>query len=501
MNDDVRGHGNGRTMTYDVFCSYAHTDDIPPDGATLGWVSSLAHALTVRLSYLVGRQVSVFQDTQLAANENVSSGLYDRLRQSRVLVVVMSAGYQRSSWCQRELGEFVASSKVSDGIFLVETRPVTWTQLPAALQGLKGIRFWHMDEPTQPPRQLGYPVADVKEDSPYWRAVNNLAHYIASKLEECSGETRASRPAVLVAETTDDLVDERQDVISFLHHSDVEVLPGTEYPSDGVGAFAGAFSSDLQRAALFVQLLGKFEGRKMVNGAESRPLIQARLADARAKTSPLRIVQWRTPDALTTAGSYGYVDLVCGPRVLTGTIASLRRGLEAQLALLRQSPESGRANDAAGSPVLARQPPLAPVSGGFVVVKADRPDQELAEQVAEALAHHAFDVAVTSTRPPSKKLEAYRREHDELLSRCDGLVLVYGRAPKPWVQAEYAVARKVLAMRGARVTSALLDGPPGDKEPAGLRSAALLRLDCRDGFTPEHLLPYIDMLRQGATSV
>src|SRR5262249_23212395 len=67
--------------------------------------------------------------------------------------------------------------------------------------------------------------------------------------------------AVLLAQTTDDLYDERERVRGYLDQYGIKVLPENDYPQGGQ-EFAAAFDADVARSALFVQLLGNFGSRK-----------------------------------------------------------------------------------------------------------------------------------------------------------------------------------------------------------------------------------------------
>jgi hypothetical protein len=95
----------------DIFVSYAHADDEVPQGAKSGWVTTLVEELRKILRRkLGGGGAQLWMDHQLAANENVSRELLAKLRASRTLVLVMSPGYQKSDWCQRELANHLLAA-------------------------------------------------------------------------------------------------------------------------------------------------------------------------------------------------------------------------------------------------------------------------------------------------------------------------------------------------------------------------------------------------------
>src|SRR5262249_27734165 len=115
-------------QSWDVFVSYAHADDEPPTGAATGWVTTLVGELRKVLRRKLGaREARIFTDHHLAANEGVTDALLTAVRASRTLLLLMSPGYQRSNWCQWELGKFLAAETERnhrDHVFVLETEPV-----------------------------------------------------------------------------------------------------------------------------------------------------------------------------------------------------------------------------------------------------------------------------------------------------------------------------------------------------------------------------------------
>jgi hypothetical protein len=144
----------------------------------------------------------------------------------------------------------------------------------------------------------------------------------------------------------------------------------------------------------------------------------------------------------------------------------------------------------------ARRAPAAErPDAGLVVVKADAPDTALANEIVTALAALNYDVVLAPDVSQQDGPRKTREEHERLLTLCDAFLLVYGHTQQSWVQAEFAVARKLVAGQRARFKTALLDGPPSDKAQVGLQSPSLIRLDCRTGFAATALAPLVTALR------
>jgi hypothetical protein len=479
---------------HDIFISYAHADDEVPVGAAKGWVTTLIEELNkVLRRKLGGAGARVWMDHQLAANQNVTDTLLSTLRDSRTLLLVMSPGYQASVWCQRELGRFLeahAASKNKDNVFAIELEPVERTTWHPALQPLTPIRFWRQGFGDIAPRLLGFPMPKPDEDNPYWRNVNELAHLIAQQLKNPPSAPELPRRTVWLAETTEDLLGEREAVAGALRQQGFEVVPAAPYPRESEAAYLERLRGDLACATLLVQLLGPREGYRPSGGQQSFVALQASEAQAVAGTRGVRWVQWRARETdPTQPASAAYRDLLAGLSVQASGIEEFK--LEVLKAL---------APPAAPPPAPAGQRPA--VSAGrngelYVYVNADPVDRDLAFRVQDSLVALGVDTALA----PEPSPEQIRLAQQEQLQICDGVVLVYGQAPASWVQSQFAFTRRTLAQRRRGLWGALLDGPLPEKPEAGVRSPSLLTLNCRTGLEPSALSGFIQALRGAAVHV
>ena len=488
----------------DVFLSYAHADDEVPVGAAKGWVTTLADELQkVLRRKLGGAGARVFMDHQLAANEGLTASLRTSLRDSRTLVLVMSPGYQRSQWCQWELARFLeeeAARKSRDGVFVVETDPTERGGWPRTLQELVPIRFWEREFEERAPRLLGFPAPKPDEDSRYWRNVNELAHLIAERLTASATPAAAPRPPVWLAECTEDLLEERETVAAALRQQGYEVIPAAPYPRDGAVPYLEALRRDLDRAVLLVQLFGWREGHRPAWGETSFVALQAAEAAAAATARGVALCRWRARDIDPTLASPAYRELLLGPRVVAGRIEELRQEILLRLA----QPNSTAAPALAPSRVDLRSAESSASSSSsppqelFVYVNADPVDRDLALRIQDSLS----EMGVSSALAPAPSLEVTpeetRRAQQDQLETADAVVLVYGHAPLTWVHSQFAFARRTLAQQRRRVLTALVDGPPPEKQDLGLRGPGILALSCRSGFDSGMLGAFVQGLRSEA---
>ena len=92
----------------------------------------------------------------------------------------------------------------------------------------------------------------------------------------------------MLADVTDDLVSQRNQVKIALEKEGIRVLPEGDYVGRSAAEFAAAFARDAQSSLLFVQLLSPTPGR--IPKGEKRPLPQ--LQFAAAQEAGLTILQW-----------------------------------------------------------------------------------------------------------------------------------------------------------------------------------------------------------------
>ncbi|HVQ74010.1 MAG TPA: toll/interleukin-1 receptor domain-containing protein [Candidatus Binatia bacterium] len=471
----------------DVFISYAHADDEVPQGAPAGWVTTLIGELKKILRRkLGGSGAAIWMDHELAANQNVTAELLDKLRVSRVLVMVMSPGYQQSPWCQRELANFLLAAearRLRENVFVVEIEPVDWPQALKDLD-LTPIRFWNRGFDAPVPVLYGYPLPPPDAASPYWRHLNELAHWVATRLVAQRAAPAAPARTVLVAETTDDLLDQRESVAALLRQHQFEPVPARAYPHDTEAAYVRALRDDLRRGTLFVQLLGPYEGRRLPDTDAPMIALQTREALAAQREGAITLIQWRDPGLdLATVKSDTHRALLAGAFVQACGFEQFRHEI---LRLLSHDAEPAPAAKRA-APAAARQL--------SIFVDADAVDADLASAVCESLG--ASDVqavrAAEPAQPPSfaRALEQQR----ETIRRCHGVLFVYGRATLNWLSARVGYATGAVGLRRDDVWGAVLDGPPADDRKLPFRSRNLLNLDCRTGYDPATLDDFVATLR------
>ncbi len=458
---------------HDVFVSYAHIDNEPLSGAKQGWISTFVRdveSVVRRKLFDRPQDFDVWMDHELAGNRPFGADIQRAIGNTATLLVIMSPAYLASDWCRRERDAFRSQvqDKVRAGtrIFVVELdRIEDRGRVPREFADLLPYRLWIEDGPKRTPRTLGLPVP-APEEAEYYKRVNQLALEIAQELQrfEESGagaQTAAEAsagPTVFLAEVTDDLEPRREEVRRYLAQMGLRVLPASYYPRDDAKAFEQSMQADLARSKLFVQLLSGVAGRKPSVAPRGFPDLQYTLA----KRSSLPLLQWRALELdVAAVEDEAQRELLQGESVRACGIEEFK---EAVL------------EEAARKPVQAKPRAAADV---LLFLDTDGPDRGLAERVGKYLFSQGigYSMALQAGTP-----EDIRKDFEDNLRECDGLMLVYGAASPSWVRSKLRWCRKIVSQRSEPpVTLAVFEGAPHEAAGIGIEIPGWQWIDCRAG--------------------
>jgi TIR domain len=469
-------------VAHDIFVSYAHLDNLAPGGKTGGgWVDSFVEPLTLQLKKRLGSSaVDIWIDRQLPGNRPLTPEILTAVRDSALLLVVMSPSYVNSYWCGRERNAFLelARDRVAAGrIFIVKSLDVPQTDRPLEFGDLIGYPFFVTDSDTGVPRSLG----DLDPGEPaFLKQIYNLSYHLANELTRLTALADApavvpeaavsDSPRVFVARATDDLEDREEELRNYLTQAGISVSPRRQYMQADATAFEAAVRADLDSSKLFIQLLSTARGAEApFDGAKRLPLLQWEIAQ-RIGT---KILLWR--------------DRGIDPSATTH--AEHRKLLESAIACPIEEFKRAVADEA------RRHPPPAPArpSGVMVFVNSDSRDQALALQLGNALAGEG----VACYWPLDKgSPEEVRKDLEANLRDCDGVLIVYGSSEPYWVREQLRFGMKVFSsQRSSRPALGVFQGPPPDKTKLGLLDPEMIFLDCSGGFDTASLRPFVSRLR------
>jgi hypothetical protein len=469
---------------HDIFVSYAHVDDQPDPGAEEGWVTTLVKGLRIRLAQIFGRSeaFSLWMDAELAGNTPITPTILDTLQQTATLVIILSPAYLESEWCLREKNRFLPmigeQVRRESRVFVVERDRVVQGERPPEFGELLGYRFWLADREGKPPRILGVPRPSPN-DLRYYDVLNDLSHDLATelrRLREAAGrsgakaEVSGGREAVFLAEVTDDLDLLREDVKRYLDQAGLRVLPETWYSRDPF-AFQGSVDADLSKCTVFVQLLSAVRGKRLPGSTQSYVLLQYE----QAKNGGKSILQWRSQELdVTSVTDEDHRALLECDTVLAVGIEEFKHKV-VEYASYRPS---------VLSPGLIK---------AFVFVSMETEDRSLAETVCDVLGQEgaAYVLPMRQGKPAE-----IRRDLEQNLLTCDGLIIVYGRTTVAWVREQLRQCCKILPQRQCPLPAlAVYEGPPEQKDPLDLRLPNMRMLDCRRGLNQAALKAFLETIQ------
>ena len=197
----------------------------------------------------VGRRTKVWRDKRLTGAEKFSDVIEQQLRSSAVLVTVISPGYLRSEWCNRELMGFAELAQQRgdlrienlERVVKVLRLPVDRSALPPLLDEALGTEFFRVDPASGRARDL---LVDEQADAErvFLARVDDVAQNIGRLLEAMdSGRDGAESPpapngdTVFLAWTTSDLGEERERLRRELEARGYRVVPAGAPPVDAAG--------------------------------------------------------------------------------------------------------------------------------------------------------------------------------------------------------------------------------------------------------------------------
>jgi hypothetical protein len=479
---------------HDIFVSYAHIDNEPLVGAKEGWVTTLISSMKTRLAQRLGRSdnFSLWMDYNLLGHKKVTPQIQDALEKTATMVIVLSPGYIESEWCNRERDAFLDLVKKRDGsrVFIIERDVIDGDNRPPELTDLKGYRFWNCDREGKAPRIFGTPVP-TKDDPEYYQMVDDLTLDLANELRSLkaaedqpgtvvnkngSFPEKSLRPKVFLAQVTDDLEGDRNNVKRYLNQLDVRVLPDTWYSLDPA-KFREAVGRDLAECDLFVQMLSNFAGKKPTDLPQGYVMLQLEMARAANKS----ILQWRSPSLdIAAIEDNDHKTLIESNTVRAEGLEDFKRAIQNYvLEKVEQQPKP--------------QPEPQPEEYAFVFLDIEVTDRPLADKVCAVLDRRGIGYSLPAGSEDSAE---NRRDLEQNLLDSAGVIIVYGSSTKTWVRSQLLECRKILATRKSPLPAfAVFEGPPEPKQSIDLKLPKLQILNCRKGFDEKELTSFLDNLK------
>jgi hypothetical protein len=447
---------------WDVFVSYARSDDGGMGPAETGWVSDFVEDLQQALGSRLGEIPRVFFDLRSAGAGNGELEVFERAASKSVIFIgVGSPAYTKRNWPRAELAAFTSKCLDSRRLFLVECVPLgTGDAYPTALSKKIAMRFYkklHNSRATSPL---------ARATSEYYPLILDLSVKIEDVLRDHRGELPPKKACrtVLIAQGTDDVEDDIDSLRRYLsqYSDEVAVLPRTPYPQGGE-EFKRAFGKDLADADIAVQLLGRTMGK----APPDLPLGYTRFQFEQSQAARKQVIQWRHPEiSPDTISNPDYKAMVNSRSV---TVCGLEEFKARVLAAARLPAASEDTRDQAE-----------------VFINADRTNIDVAESIEREFVRESFSTAL----PKFGGSTGENRAHlESMLTECGVIVFVHGSTERIWLRTQTELFK---ILRPERITEprslAVCTVPPAllEKEPEGFA-----QIDCSDSWDTERVRKFI----------
>ena len=469
---------------YDVFISYAAVDDKEPMADNgRGWVTMFVRNLEMVLgSRLAGSEkLRIYFDRRNLGGNHQLQELPEAVGKSALFLASTSPAYSQREWTKRELDTFLKGAPDSRRLFAAEYLPLDAGETqPHPLNDRKRLKFWAVDEMSS---QAAIPL--TPKDDAFRNLIHDLANQIKQQLVAINA-AESARPAIIraaeviaddgarrskgivfLAQTTDDLEEERNQLRRYLEQFGFLVLPAGDLPGGGE-AFRTEIEREIKQADLYVHLLGPRAGRYPADLEDGYGATQIKVAREAGK----KLLLWRHPelnlDTVTDARQ----------RALLTDEAVVACGLETFKATVRSRLET--------RPKQEERKRRAP---SLVFIDAMQLDHDVAKIAQQEFRARQLPVAIPLYQGSAEEV---REDLTENMKDCEVLVFIYGMAPQAWVRAQMRLFSKLRSDTRARLV-AIFVGPP-DEKPAdiGFSMPDLHRVDFPKQWSAERMREMIE---------
>jgi len=481
----------------EIFISYSHIDNEPFGDPRGGWVDIFHEQLQNFVNVHVGRRTKVWRDKRLSGAEVFSDEIELQLRRSALLVSIISPGYIRSEWCNRELVAFTRAAQDRGDLRVgnlqrvvkVLRLPVERIQLPPLLDDVLGEQFYREDRASGRIRDL---LLDSSADAlQVFRAkVDDVAQDVSRLLNAMANSSSggvaaaADGDTVFLAWTTGDLSEQREQLRREFEARHYRVVPTGAPPLDAVGA-RERIATALRDAKVAIHLVGAQYG--FIPEGDERSIVELQSDGALYQASASRAARivWLAPIAAPR-----------DPR------------LSALIERLQQSTTPGGTLDVLDNQtldglkalVLDRlnpAPKAVPVSGPaastLVYLVCDQLDLPAVAPIQDFLFGQSLEVRLPLFEGDADQI---REEHVETLKECNGVLIFWGRAKEGWLRTMLRDLNKVFGLgRTAPYTSAslYLSGLP-DPGKESFRTRQVSTIAAGREFDPGVLRSFVEPL-------
>jgi TIR domain len=475
---------------HDIFISYTHVDDQLDGGRR--WVADFIRDLEARLEIVSGRSVEIWRDqTALGAADRFDDSISMAVRNSALLLVVLSPSYFASEYCLREREAFYekirAEGKESVGtksrVVKVAKFRVDLEKYPPDLRELLEYKFF-VESPNSGMCREFHLAEEPGIRARYQTRVDDVAQEVAQLLGllEPAPSLAPSKGSVYLADTTSDLEQQRDEMRRHLSQLGWDVRPSGELRLLSARNLRETVAKSLAECRLAIHPIGAHYGTIPEAENQSIVQIQLELAKATARNGDLPKIIW-LPDGTVPADERQKEFL---ERVRTEFAGRGFEFLERPYRAMAATVE----DRLKGSP---REPATgAPRSSGIYLVCANK-DRPVAKTLRAFLFNQRQQVEWTPVSVNSNSL-GDDQEHLKLMRRNDMHLVVHGDTDEGWIQDRIRELGETREHGGVRSQAIYLANPRRDDKDEILVHDVELMDGYSNGPVADVLKPWLDHL-------
>jgi hypothetical protein len=447
-------------FTNHLFISYAHIDNEQTEENDPGWVDRFHRSLKAFLSSAIGEEAVIWRDLKLGGGDVFGEEIVSQFPKTALLVSILSPRYLKSEWCLKEIEEFCKAAEIHGGLVIGNKMRVHRVMLMPLTADVREKL------PGKLKQELGYPFYNEQEGGRFQRLdprfggefrdafnlkIAAMANELAEIIEKLNKEENPvaapipaesaglGKPVIYLAECSWDRGDDREKIRSELRATRYTVLPeqGIRMPEMEV-EYAAEVDRLLDLCQLSIHVVGA-NGGMVLNGPGRKDSVQLQNEIAARKTEERGLCRliWLPAVSSEQQEQQSFIDALRSKKELQRGGDLIEDNLEGFKNVLRTTLKKLEA------PAPKEAEAVGP--GGHTVyllcVAADRP---ATIPLRRFLRQQGLDVQLPVFEGDAATV---RQTHQELLARCDAVLIFYGAGDEAWKRTTETDLQKIKSSR------------------------------------------------------
>jgi hypothetical protein len=450
-------------FTNHLFISYAHVDNEQTEENDPGWVDRFHKSLKAFLSSSIGEEAVIWRDLKLNGSDVFGQEIESQFPKTALLVSILSPRYLKSEWCLKEIEEFCRAAEIHGGlmvgnklrvhrVMLVPLTADVREKLPANLnqelgypfyKELEGGRFQRLDPRFGEPFKGAFNLKVASMADELAEIIETLQKEETFAVEPIPSESAGShKPVIYLAECSWDRGDDREKIRSELQATGYMVLPdqGTRMPEMEVD-YATEVDRLLDQSQLSIHVVGA-NSSMVLNGPSRKDSVQLQneIAARKSQERGLCRLIWLPTISSGQPEQQNFIEALRSKKELQRGGDLIEDNLEGFKNVLRITLKKLEA------PALKEAQAAGP-NGHTIYLLCVAADRPATVPLRKFLMQQGLDVQLPVFEGDAATL---RQSNQELLVRCDAVLIFYGAGDEAWKQTTETDLQKIKIYRPGR---------------------------------------------------